>query len=183
MELSDYKKFIGSWLFFSITTAISILSLLKNFGAVGLNGWLEGFIDLYIRLASALHYLNAIININLTKMDSLIIVSWSFIFIPAFFAIYKHLETEKGKVYLAIGIVIYILFIFNGVSGNSHGGSWRTGVIGNLIGVSFFALITVCLSTRGGSNRLSSLIYFSKNLIGASVICWLLIFSGLANLI
>ena len=184
MTFESYKKFISSWFFFSITTAISILSLLKSFNALQVNSWLAGFIDLYVRFASILYHLNDIFNIKITKAESLIAISWSLIFIPAFIAIYKHLTSREHKIYFSFGIIIFIIFIITNIDGEDAYHTWKNeGIFANLIAVFLIACITILFSVRERDYRIDAILYFSKHLIGASIICGLLILSGLADLV
>lgn len=181
--LRGYQNLIGSWAFFSICTSISVLSLLKRFGTLHAHGWLDGVIDLYTQVASSLACLSHWLPLHLSEMDSLIFVSWTSCFAPALVAIYRHLRTPEGKRYFVVGVLAYLAFILVGVSGDSGGGGWERDVLGNLLGVFGFATITVALSTRGGWNRLRALGYFVKNLIGATIVCALLVLAGLADLV
>ena len=183
LKLKSYQDFIGSWMFFSICTTISILSLFKKFDSIQTIGLLDGVLNMYITVASSLQFLGALLPIKVPAINSLIFTSWTMIFAPAFVAIYKHLKTKRGKFYLYIGIAVFLLLQLVLLFHRENGGGFRNSPIGAITTIFFLGCVMVFACTSGMGNRVSALMYFVKNFAGAMIVCWLMILAGLADLL
>ena len=183
LKLKSYQDFIGSWMFFSICTTISVLSLLKKFDSIQTVGLLDGLLNMYITVASSLQFIGSLLPVKVPAINSLIFTSWTMIFAPAFVAIYKHLKTKRGKLYLYIGIAVFLLLQIVLLFHKGNGGGFRKSPIGAITTIFSLGCGMVFVCTSGMGNRVSALMYFVKNFAGAMIVCWLLILAGLADLL
>lgn len=181
------RRVIQSWAFFSLSTAISVLALLKRFGHLDASGVLAEILGLYIKVGQLFKHLNPVLPDGwgpITELASLTTSGWLIICLPALVSIYKHVATPEGRGAAVILGALLLLALFGLMLSPSDDttSEWSHSPLSALVAVFGFGLFFIALAMRSWPALLRAELYYCKNLIGALVICSLLILSGAADL-
>ena len=181
--VARYTKFIGSWAFFSISTAIGVAGLLQRFGQLEATGWFAAVVEAYLRSATTLGVFDGQLSFEISASGSLIVVSWGVVLAPVLLSIYKHLTTPRGTFLFILGIVIFAVLLLFGTAKTYGDGSQPHEATGLLIAMFIGAVAAISLFIRGAGARKTAFLYFSKHLAGAAVIVAFLILTGSVDLV
>ena len=181
------RRVIQSWFFFSLSTAISVLALLKRFGHLEASGVLREILGLYIKVGQLFKHLNVVLPSGwgpITELSSLTTSGWLVICLPALVSIYKHMATPAERWWAVFWGSLLVLALLGLMLSPSDDASseWSHSPLSALAAVFCFGLFFIALAVRSWPALLRAELYYCKNLIGALVICSLLILAGAADL-